>query len=139
MGTNVYMQRIPTESELNEIKANIDKLDFQKASELMEKYRSEVHIGKRSGGWQFLFAPNPEYYEETRESIDKFLHRKDWELVTEYYDYITPEDFWQDFVEDFKDGYSHESYIQAHPMEDRWPSLEHYSDGLRFSNSKDFA
>ena len=96
------MRRIPTAEQKEELKrllkqqyedtvASIDRdegLDPAYAdwslSDEIEKTRKqifeEVHIGKRSCGWKFLFAPNPQHYEETKESILKFIHRDGWLL-----------------------------------------------------------
>lgn len=140
MGTNVYMKRIPTESELNEIKARIDNRRFDDAIEFINQVRKEVHIGKRSGGWQFLFAPNPDYYEENWDSINNFLHEPGWELINEYGDHLTPAEFKEEYVNDFADGYDSESYHEAYPEEPHYPGWEHKStDGLRFASHADFA
>lgn len=140
MGTNVYMCRIPTESDLTNIKKAVDRKDFTAAKLLMDIAEEEIHIGKRSGGWKFLFAPNPQHYEENRKSINKFLHKKGWVLRNEYGETIPPEYFWKEYVEDFEGGYDHDTYIQDHPYEDRFTKREHYSeDGLRFSCTNDFA
>ena len=79
MGTNVYMRRIPTAAQKEELKGLLKKQyeeaiesidrdeglhpareDWRLADEI-EKARNriyeEVHIGKSSYGWRFLFAP----------------------------------------------------------------------------------
>ena len=120
MGTNIYMRRIPTAEQKEELKrmlkqqyedtvASIDRdegLDSAYAdwslSDEIEKTRKqiyeEVHIGKRSYGWKFLFAPNSQHYEETKESILKFIHRYGWLLLDEYGKKIDPDRFWDYYV-----------------------------------------
>ncbi len=95
MGTNVYTRRIPTAEQKEELKRLLRKQyedaitsierdedlhpareDWQLTDEF-EKTRKrtyeEVHIGKRSCGWKFIFASNPGHYDETKESILQFI------------------------------------------------------------------
>lgn len=74
MGTNFYARIIPTQKRKDEIKQAIDKNDFNKIQELVlntyskphytynsngNKYEGgEIHLGKRSGGWKFLWNTN---------------------------------------------------------------------------------
>ena len=145
MGTNVYMKHIPTEAELETIKKKIDEHKFYDAKEDLEcLIKNEVHIGKCSMGWQFLFAPNPDYYAGNRKSIDHFLHESgkgEWILENEYGDVIDPDTFWDIYVDSHKDMYTSKSYHEEHPEESyNWPVLEHISkDGLRISSTADFA
>ena len=146
MGVNIYMKRIPTKAELDAIKKKIDDLDFYDAKEDLENLitNTEVHIGKCSMGWQFLFAPNPDYYTENRKSIDQFLRESgkgDWILKNEYGDTVDPDVFWDLYVDSHKDLYTLESYYKDHPEEsnDYWVLHEHISkDGLRISSTADF-
>jgi len=165
MGTNVYMRRIPTEAQKEELKRLLKKQyedsiesidrdedlrpaegDWQLADEI-EKTRKriyeEVHIGKRSCGWKFLFAPSPAHYDETKESILQFIHQDGWQLFDEYGDKIDPDKFWDEYVTCMEDGWTGETY-------DRWEreqghyyhsaaSYEHVtSAGLRFARDTDF-
>lgn len=139
MGTNVYMKRIPTESELNEIKALVDNRRFDEAIEFINQARKTVHIGKRSCGWKFLFAPNSDHYSENWDSINSFLHEPGWELVNEYGDHLTPAEFYEEYVNDFADGYDSESYHEVYPNEPYVSEWEHKSpDGLRFASDANF-
>ena len=48
----------------------------------------EIHLGKRSGGWKFLFNPNYErYYPLTKEGLMNFLKRDDVIIYTEYFSF----------------------------------------------------
>lgn len=106
--------------------------------ELEDKY-PVLHIGKRSGGWKFLFAPNPKYYNETKESIDKFLNRPDVSIWDEYGNEILPFEFWEDYGN--QEGYTLKTYWEAHNQYSVDPdSYEHITEeGLRFSNKDDFS
>lgn len=145
MGTNIYMRHIPTEAELESIKKKIDAHKFNDAKDALEDLINEVHIGKCSMGWQFLFAPNPDYYAENRESIDQFLHKSgngEWLLEDEYGDTVDPDAFWDLYVDSHKDLETLDSYYSKHLEETRdyYGLHEHISkDGLRISSTADFA
>ena len=120
MGTNVYAirkkwQYSDFEDKLSELCKNHD-LDglisyTDKIKQKMEY--EEVHIGKRSGGWKFLFNHNNwKYYGTDKESIMEFLKSCD-SLENEYGDELTPEQFWKEYVEDFKDGFGGKEYAQS--------------------------
>lgn len=88
MGTNYYA--IPKANE--EIKVKIIKAicddDWQTAHSLMPV---KIHIGKSSGGWQFLFNHNNwEYY--TSKTLPEFL--ANCRLMNEYNEPVNINDFW---------------------------------------------
>ena len=70
MGTNYYARIIPSPETKSELQRAIESNDFRKVEELTVKMYSrlhlsndeliggEVHLGKRSGGWKFLWNPN---------------------------------------------------------------------------------
>lgn len=69
----------------------------------------EIHIGKASFGWQFIFQTNPEYYESTRVGVNRFLKLNKNNLYDEYGERVRIEDFW-DMVEKKKDGLTLKEY-----------------------------
>ncbi len=166
MGTNVYMRRIPTAEQKEELKrllkkqyedtiASIDRdkgldpayVDWSLSDEIEKtgkRIYEKVHIGKRSCGWKFLFAPSPQHYEETKESILKFIHRDGWQLYDEYGDKIDPDRFWDDYVICMEDGWTGKTYDewerkQGHYYRVSCASYEHITpEGLRFSRDTDF-
>lgn len=89
MGTNYYARIIPSKERKEKLKTLIDNNNFL---EIEEEYKSlyvdaEIHLGKRSGGWKFLFNPNHEkYYKLTKESLYNFLNREDIIIYDEYFD-----------------------------------------------------
>ena len=166
MGTNVYMRRIPTAKQKEELKLLLKK-EFKAAIESIDKDEDlrpaesdwhlsdeientrkriyeEVHIGKRSCGWKFLFAPNPQYYEEAKESILQFIHQNGWQLFDEYGDKIDPDLFWDEYVACMEDGWTGETYDrwereQGHHSYISVASYEHVTpSGLRFARDADF-
>ena len=138
MGTNYYARIIPTKERKEKIKQAIDNNDFDEIKHLVNiTYSSteydyngegycggEIHLGKRSGGWKFLWNPNwykilqghteweefPggrsghwvddgydvfKYYDLTKESIKQFIDREDVEIWNEYNEKQDKEKFWE--------------------------------------------
>ena len=97
MGTNYYARIIPSKSRKEHLKRLIDedrfsliKQEVQKMYGESDEYTEEageIHLGKRSSGWKFLFNPNYEkYYKLTKEGLSEFLHREDVIIYNEYFD-----------------------------------------------------
>lgn len=98
MGTNFYARIIPSKERKEKLKKLIDENYFDDIqSEVADMYGSsdewdenhgEIHLGKRSGGWKFLFNPNYErYYSLTKEGLMNFLKRDDVIIYTEYFSF----------------------------------------------------
>lgn len=209
MGTNYYARIIPTKKRKEEIKKSIDNNDFNEILSLINKTYSspqfdwetnsyiggEIHLGKRSGGWKFLWNPNwykiikghteweefPggkkghwvndgydvfKYYDLTKNSIKKFINRKDVEIWNEYGEKQDKKDFWQMALkwgyEKNNEGWDGETYEEWEKEQnpnrrtytygtDYSKFLEEcgftmckygsdfYSDGLRFATTTDFS
>lgn len=143
MGTNFYARIIPTKERKEKIKQAIDNNDFDEIKSLVDSTYSspqyyykestfvggEIHLGKRSGGWKFLWNPNwyklikghseaidvaPnaksyhwvedgfdvfKYYNLTKESLKQFIDREDVEIYDEYGDRQDKEEFWKMAIE----------------------------------------
>lgn len=132
MGTNYYAHIIPTRERRDEIKRLVDENDFDKLKDLVhetygkrDKYNvngGTVHLGKKSGGWKFLWDTNQfivdegEYnikekewipkkvlhkaYDLTKQSIMDFCRRQDVEIYNEYREKLTPEEFFEEAFDD---------------------------------------
>lgn len=97
MGTNYYARIIPSKKRKDYLKKLINEDKFIEIdNELESMYgrysddktseASEIHLGKRSAGWKFLFNPNYEkYYPLTREGLMNFLKREDVVIYSEYF------------------------------------------------------
>ena len=118
MGTNFYARIIPKKEDKQKIIDAINKNQFNIIEEEYKRLYSYsnsydkggiIHLGKRSGGWKFLWNPNVresisglideslgwtkgnftyEYdyiYPLTKQGISDFLHRDDIMIVSEYY------------------------------------------------------
>lgn len=115
MGTNFYARIIPKEEDKQTLKEAIDTNDYSTIESMVkEMYSSldeythkggEIHLGKSSCGWKFLWNSNvheycdgyfdennhfvPVYkqwypYELTKEGIERFVMRPDVEIYDEY-------------------------------------------------------
>lgn len=116
MGTNYYARIIPSHERKENLKKLIDSDDFDNIKEevsLMygsvggyDKDGGVVHLGKKSGGWKFLWNANQyrvdeghydmdegkwisnyviyNYYEPNKKSITEFLNRDDVRIFDEY-------------------------------------------------------
>lgn len=161
MGTNFYCRKIPTASEMTEMQKTLAERQYDKLQELISNSAKEYHIGKRSGGWQFLFAPHIKRrsgfsdsgqivspWEETISSIKKYLSRDDIEIYNEYGEKFSFYDFWNEEI-----GYclfnDPEKYINSEQYYKKYPSQNSHiflepmefttEEGLRFSTDQDFA
>lgn len=150
MGTNIYARLHPDDKERNKLALKIkdaimtNEPDmYYQIENILEEYKEKypiIHLGKRSAGWKFLWAPNPEYYHDNKRSIDLFLHREDVLLYNEYGDILTPQEVWDDYAN--CDGWTDEDWNKEHPK-DRWMYESHHdritTEGLRFASINDFS
>ena len=105
MGTNFYAILPVKKRTTNKLRELADKLDAQEQVnvdgemyDIEEELKDcEIHLGKRSCGWVFLWDANElKYYEPTLESIKKFVDDNDAKIVDEYGEEFT----WEQFIKD---------------------------------------
>ena len=131
MGTNFYARRIPTIEQKEELIEAINNNDFENIKEkVTDMYGNityygaisggNIHLGKRSGGWKFLWNPNVyvhrnghmkegKYVSEpstlfylyplTKEGIYKFIMQDNIEVYDEYGEKQDKETFFKEAVE----------------------------------------
>ena len=101
-----------------------------------------IHLGKRSGGWQFLWQFNDgKFYSDNLNSIKEFLNNPDYQIVDESGNVFTTEEFLNDefgrCLYKTDDLWDLEHYWKVNPpahdymyshLNDEWTS----KDGLRF-------
>lgn len=150
MGTNIYARLYPDSQERKKLALKIkdaimtNEPDvYYQIENILDEYKEKypaIHLGKRSAGWKFLWAPNPKYYHDNKRSIDLFLHREDVLLYNEYGDILTPQEVWDDYAN--CDGLTDEDWNKEHP-EDNWMYESHHdritTEGLRFASTNDFS
>ena len=159
MGTNFYLRRKLSQKEKEIAKQYIDE---DKYDEIRKMLPEDIHIGKRSYGWKFLWdAHFFEYFEPTKESLFDWL--ESGQIIDECGDEFTFDQFINDELKGRLDkGWDIESYYIDRPEDksswydfssrnryfyQRCPNLninvnrygEFYIDGLRFTVSEDFS
>lgn len=101
MGTNFYARIIPKEDDIKRVQKEIglylsgEKLTI---NGILEDVVQEIHLGKRSYGWQFLWQDNPKHYDDNLESIKKFLSREDVIIYNEYDERFTVDEFFDNEI-----------------------------------------
>lgn len=127
MGTNFYVRQKVSQQQKVEMEDAIAKDDW---STLVKLIPEEVHIGKRSAGWKFLWnANNFEYFQPNKESLIEFL--KSGQIYNEYNENFTFDQFWNDEIKHFIEEdslYDIESYYKENPN-----PYKHYVDSNRIS------
>ena len=170
MGTNFYARIIPKEEDkqklIDAINDNQHNIIVDLASELYGRRNeytrkgNEIHLGKRSCGWKFLWNPNiikyhdgyidPEtkdyidvvkydyVYPLTKQGITDFCNRKDIIIYDEYGEQFNPEEFLEmAFSWGQPDGYTDKTYEESHKGETGYRNYcwsEKYQRGM---HSKD--
>jgi hypothetical protein len=159
MGTNYY--RIPSVQEMEQRKVkliedvsnlelspsmvesrftNIEKgFDRYSAWDIFTEGTS-IHLGKRSGGWKFLWNFNDKKYYSNKEELFQFI--RSGRIVDEYGTEMGVEEFITMSLEwGQPDGLDGETYRRQHPRQYHYDfeKKEEYIDGLRVSSYTDFS
>ena len=155
MGTNYYAKIIPSKERKKELYDAIEANDFHLIKQLTaemygrleksydndELLGGEVHLGKVSGGWKFLWNPNvyvvrnghmedvngtrryipdpdtPLYlYPLTKQGLYDFIFREDVLIYDEYEELQDKEEFWQTAI-----TYAQEDGLDAAGYEKKYP------------------
>jgi hypothetical protein len=161
MGTNYY--RIPTVEEMESKKKvlikQISDMDLTPSNiergfrfEKEDSWDSEspwdvfledtnIHLGKRSGGWKFCWNFHNDKYYKNKEELLNFI--RSGRVVDEYGDEQNVEEFitmaldWEQ-----PDGWTTESYYRENPSHSSWDVTKYFDrfvDGLRISSSTEFS
>lgn len=147
MGTNFYLKIPIHKREKEKIIELVNEDKFEDLVEYVnELYKTnDIHLGKRSAGWQFLWDyHNGLYYKPELESIKEFL--KKGNIYNEYGEKFTIDQFFKEELYGclYKDEHHWdlETYQKEHPDEYHW-SVDKYEfiseEGLRFSKNEDFS
>ena len=154
MGTNFYLRKKVSNKDKKELLSYLDSkyaelrkqiaanpyglryaLDdfyYEVASDLCP-YNDDIHIGKRSAGWQFLWDYHKgRYFDANLESIKKFLSNPEYEIIDEYDKVFTLEQFLNEELAGFL-------YEGKTGLEEGYSSHFFISDNLRFSTDEDFS
>ena len=114
MGTNFYAVIPVKKRDKEKAKKLIDENKFKEAADFLEEITKTIHLGKRSGGWKFLFNANlGKYYELTREGINKFFAKNNVIIKDEYGVEYTAEEFWENEIGKFLEKGYEETTVYA--------------------------
>ena len=144
MGTHYYWRPLITEEEreaLLEKTKNVKTLQEIKDfiyNDILKEREAEVHIGKSSCGWQFLFHLGIRKYtcgqSLKREDIDKWL--RSGIIIDEYGDEISVDDFWK-LVDTKKNAMDYDQYYKKNPKDAYYcRGYDQQIDGLRFTKDE---
>lgn len=152
MGTNFYCRKIDRKhrkmfskdlSALNEhILLNIDNPEvnlLEEVNRFISDYRDfekEIHLGKRSYGWQFLWDYHDgKYFNSNLDSIKEFLSQDGIIIYDEYENFYEVEQLFNDELSNclYNDA-MHDDGMNGKYSEYYFKS----EDGLRFSKFEDF-
>ena len=152
MGTNFYCRKINRKhrkmfskdlSALNEhVSLNIDNPEINFLEEVNRfisdycNFEKEIHLGKRSYGWQFLWDYHDgKYFNSNLDSIKEFLSQDDIIIYDEYGNFYEVEQLFNNELANclYKDA-THNDGMDGEYSEYYFKS----EDGLRFSKFEDF-
>jgi len=163
MGTNYY--RIPSVEEMEKrkqelidtinsldihpfsiqrnfrtIKKQIDSIDYYSIWDLFVE-DTNIHLGKRSSGWKFLWNFHENVYYSDKEELLAFI--RSGRVIDEYGTEINVEEFIKMSLEwGQPNGYDMFSYVKENPrkyFKYNFEREEKYIDGLRVSGSTEFS
>ena len=128
MGTNFYVRIKASEQQKQALRETfedfIDRRSNCEFLELLEDFNKEIHLGKRSCGWQFLWNHNNgKYYDLTLDSIKEFVEANNGLVWDEYGDSYD----WNTFINDeigyclykiegLHNGESYENWVLSQPL-----------------------
>lgn len=160
MGTNFYLKKKLNKDAKELLKKYIDEDNLDAIDEVLKDYK-EIHIGKRSCGWKFLWdAHYFKYFEPNKKSLFEWL--KSGDIYDEYGRKFTFDQFINDEIKNFLDKgcdmqqYAEEdpSYVYFDDSENidifkretkakKYPTInkygEFYINNLRFTVYEDFS
>lgn len=102
MGTNVYIKKKMTKEQKEHLHKLVDLEDTMGIKDFIDSNPQKIHLGKCSYGWVFSFEEHLDLYSDTRESINAYISNQDVQIVDEYGEIYTPQQFWKKFIDDRK-------------------------------------
>lgn len=154
MGTNFYCRKI-NQATKDELRIKFDKLHedlIESINDACPSYQSiinnfmwdnenlikEIHLGKRSAGWQFLWDYHDGiYFKPTLESIKEFLSQKDIVIYDEYDARYSLDQFINEEIGAYL--YCDANHSNGYDGSINWDEYYFTNDGLRFSKFEDFS
>lgn len=151
MGTNYYARILPSKERKDEIKKAIDDNDFNKIKQLIDQTYGrpymdyddtttycggEIHLGKRSSGWKFLWNPN--WYKIPKGHLEKKYNSNrtsyHYNFVNDGYDVFKYYDLTKESIKAFIDREDVEIYDE---YGDKQEKKEFYEMAMNWGYDKD--
>lgn len=153
MSTNFYTVHIPTELEYAKMQEALTNKQLDRLQELIDQAQHRYHLGKRSGGWQFMFVPHTNKrtgeiispWEDNLASIKEYLSREDVKIIDEYGEEYTCESFFEEIKDILYHGeHAINGYDQVDDVNSRvWYNVSDVEytteEGLRFATNDDWS
>lgn len=120
MGTNFYVKIKLTEAQKKSINEYLSKDDYKSARDILDN-TNDIHIGKHSYGWKFLWNVNNfKYFGKSKKEMFDWL--KDKDIIDEYDKHYT----FDQFIKRIRitEGYDLESYYKDNP--DSYPDFSYF-------------
>ncbi len=137
MSTNYYLKRIPTEDEIAQCHKLLDEREIEYCDVFDEEYGTpyltnlldtmtkQIHIGKFSDGWRFLFRSHTDLYAKNIQSCLDYLQSQLntglWRVMDEYGETIPIAEL-EKRIRKSLDGITLREYYQKHSEERQWGS-----------------
>lgn len=151
MSTNYYLKRIPTEDEIAQCHKQLDERKIEYCDVYDEEYGTpyltnfldtmtkQIHIGKFSDGWRFLFRSHTDLYAKNIQScldyLQSQLNTDLWRVIDEYGETIPVLEL-EKRIRKSLDGITLREYYQKYPERGQMnavdPQQELSSDGSRW-------
>lgn len=126
MGTNFYLRRKIPDSKIYELCNLMWDGEYERVRDFLNDDKNlDIHLGKRSYGWRFLWDHNNfKYFEPTLESFTEFL-KSGSVIVNEYGEKFTLEQFLEDEIKhNLENGITLRDYYIKENGEDYLRSFE---------------
>lgn len=151
MGTNFYMRVPMADGVKDSMRDALENERFDELKDIIDEHQknSEIHLGKRSCGWQFLWDMNEnKYFKDNLVSIKEWLRQmidNGGTLVNEYGEEFDIDTFINEEIgKSLYEGLNSDTYYEKYPEEKRYQygigRTDYTSeDGLRISTFTDFS
>ena len=101
MSTNYYVKIVPTSNDFKILKEKLLNSPIKDSLTFIENFDEEIHLGKQSATWKFLFQYNNGRFYRTIPELKSFINSMN--IYDEYDGIVTQEEFWNSVLSRQKD------------------------------------
>lgn len=124
MGTNFYIHQKLSQEDKEKVINLLNEDKYGEIKQLLLDY-DEIHIGKRSCGWKFLWNSNNfTYFKPNKESLIEFLKRGI--IYDEYGETFTFDQFWNEELKGFIENSEIDLWDLEKAYQEEPPKYRHY-------------